>query len=128
MGMTVMIPRTKIFVILAFCLVEFSACRHETDLSSFPEVSFSANVQAIIIGNCTQSGCHTNQGNDHHEFPLVTYEDISGYVSAGNADNSKLFEAIIGRTKVMPPPPQSMLTDEQIKYIYLWIEQGAKNN
>ena len=119
--------RLTIKVWLPFtCCLALLSCRHTADLSSFPEVSFQNNVQAIITANCTQSDCHTGQG---HLFPLLTYDDIHEYVESGNADNSKLFEAITGRSgKIMPPPPQSVLTEDQIKYIYLWIEQGAKNN
>ena len=112
------------FLMLAGCLL---SCRHDSDLASAPVISFKNNVQAIIVGNCTQSGCHT--GGSDAEFALVSFEDVASVVNPGNADNSNLFEAITGRSgRIMPPSPQPMLNDNQIKFIYLWIEQGAKNN
>jgi len=81
-----------------------------------------------MIGNCTQSGCHVSSGDDHL-FPLVTYEDIAKQVQPGDAANSRLYTVVRGLSgHLMPPPPQPMLTDEQIKFIYVWIEEGAQNN
>jgi uncharacterized membrane protein len=103
----------------------FASCAHEAVIPNSPEISFSTDVQGIIIGNCTQSGCHAS-GSDHESFSLVTYDDVMKIVSPGNARNSRLYESI--KQKSMPPSSAASLTDQQIKYIYLWIEQGAKNN
>jgi hypothetical protein len=61
----------------------------------------------------------------------MTYDDVmnSGYVSPGNARGSKLYLDIIGSGgRIMPPSSQPPLSDNQVTLIYLWIEQGAKNN
>lgn len=115
---------------IAFLL---TACRHDTELSNLKEVSFANDVQPIIGGNCTQSGCHTGNvaGQDRSVFALITYDDIiKGGISPGNAHGSKIYQTISNRlfAKVMPPKPLPVLADDQVKLIYLWIEQGAKNN
>ena len=77
------------------------------------------------------SSCHGGGGN-HEPGSLVTYDDVihTGEIHANEAHSSKLYKLITkssGEDK-MPPDPASPLTDKQILTIYLWIEQGAKNN
>ncbi len=117
----------KKFLLLILLGAMITSCSHEAIIPNSPLVSFSNDVQGIIIGNCTQSGCHPSS-SDHEKFSLVTYDDVLKIVEPGNARNSKLYETITGHGTLMPPSSQSSLTDQQIKYIYLWIEQGAKNN
>lgn len=112
-----------------------SSCRHKTDLSSLKEVSFANDIQPIIAGNCAMDGCHSssnNGGGEHELFPLTTYEEVidEGGVKAGDAHGSKFYQVISNHTleDVMPPSPNPPLSDDQVKLIYLWIEQGAKNN
>lgn len=112
-----------------------SSCRHETDLSSLKQVSFANDIQPIIASNCAMSGCHSGNGSSGGEdelFPLTTYEEVidEGDVRAGDAHGSKFYQVISNHTieNVMPPSPYPPLSDNQIKLIYLWIEQGAKNN
>ncbi|MCJ8211057.1 hypothetical protein MUY27_15165 [Mucilaginibacter sp. RS28] len=105
-----------------------TACRHDpiTPLSDAPTISFKNDVQPIMISNCTQSGCHGSEG---HEFKLLTYQDVLGHVKAGEPHSSSIYSAITANTLgTMPQPPNPRLTDTQIKTIYLWILQGAKNN
>lgn len=118
---------TKSLLLLCFCSGIFSACNHKADLSALPAISFSNNVQSIIVGNCTQSGCHADGSDRPHS--LTTYDDVIKRVSPGDANSSQLYERIAGQSgNIMPPAPQAMLTNDQIRTIYLWIEQGAKNN
>lgn len=111
-------------------LIFLNACRHDSDLASLPQISFANNIQPIIASNCTQSGCHNSQGDSR--FPLVTYNDVmtDGKISAGNAHGSTLYNSISnhGTAKLMPPAPLPTLSEDQIKLIFIWIEQGAKNN
>ncbi len=108
-------------------LLNNSGCITDADLSGYPAVSFRNEVQPIIGGNCGQEGCH-GQVNPE-QSPLVTYEDIRFKVTPGDARNSDLYRFITGREEeIMPPPPASILNNEQIGKIYLWIEQGALDN
>jgi uncharacterized membrane protein len=117
-------------VVFSGLFLLLASCRHETDVSAYADISFVSDIQPIIASNCTQSGCHSAQSEE--VFSLVTYNDVidRGEVKAGNAHKSKLYQAVSnhGSEKIMPPPPLAMLTSDQIKLIYLWIEQGAKNN
>jgi uncharacterized membrane protein len=52
-----------------------------------------------------------------------------GGVKAGNAHRSKLYRVITNRSfQTMPPSGYSEVSAEDIKLLYIWIEQGAKNN
>ncbi len=115
-------------IITAFVLSSsIISCKHEPDLSGIPEISFANDIQAIISGNCAMNGCHANDAQS--EFPLTSYNDVMnhGEVKPGNAHDSKIYEVLLenGDDKM---PPNGNLTEIQIKKIYLWIEQGAKDN
>jgi hypothetical protein len=122
-----MLKRTTIVTtsLVVFLFVAFvSGCTREPELDGYPEVSFLNEVKPIISANCTQAGCHTGSRG---EFPLVSYEDIAGAVTPFNARKSELYKAITGRSERMMPPGGPM-ADDQIRNIFVWIEQGAKNN
>ena len=63
------------------------------------------------------------------QFPLVSYDDIRSTVTPGDARGSKLYKSITGKgASLMPPGSRTLLTNDAIRLIYIWIEQGAKNN
>lgn len=117
----------KTRIILFVFSSSLSSCKHDPDLSGIPEISFANDIQAIISGNCAMNGCHANDAQS--EFSLTTYADVmdNGDINPGNARDSKLYEVLLetGDDKM---PPNGDLTEIQIKKIYLWIEQGAKDN
>ena len=119
----------KLCYFLPFALFAIS-CKHEVVIPDKPSISFSSDVLPVIVGNCTESGCHGKANSKR--FPLLTYDDVikHGGISAGNANSSKLFQTLTARSfaKVMPPSPKTALSDQQIVTIYLWIMQGAKDN
>ncbi len=118
--------KTGIFLIL-ISTVSLNSCKHEVDLAGVPEISFANDIQLILSGNCTMTGCHGTDASS--EFPLVSYENVmdEGDVEAGNANSSKLYEVLL-RTDDERMPPTGPLTDLQLKKIFIWIEQGAKDN
>ena len=116
--------------ILAFLFLFLMACKDEPVIPDTPVIKFSDDIQPIIIGNCTASGCHGNL--NPQEFLLATYEDVikHGKVKAKDAHGSDLYKVIISNVEEikMPRKPNPDLTEKQIELIYLWIMQGAKNN
>ena len=116
------------FTVLFGCLLLLYGCRHDAliPLSNAPIMSFKNDIQPIMISNCTQSGCHGSSG---HRFKLITYNDVLSIVKAGDPHSSELYSSITANTlNTMPQPPNPRLSDTQIKTIYVWILQGAKNN
>ena len=98
-------------------------------MTGVPEVSFKNDVQRVLSANCNFEGCHGDQGN--HEGSLVGYDNVMsfGEIKAGNAHGSKLYRLITGRSgPKMPPAGYNEVSGTDIKTLYIWIEQGAKNN
>jgi hypothetical protein len=63
--------------------------------------------------------------------PLETYEEITSnnYVVPGKPHSSRIYNAITGDgEELMPRDNYPALNDMQIRKIYIWIAQGAKNN
>lgn len=119
----VLLAGMPVFILLML----LKSCISDIQMEGYPEVSFSQEVQPVIAANCTQSGCHGNV--DTEEFPLVTYDDIRFKVEPGNGRKSELYRAMTGRgVEFMPPGPSAPLTEDQIRSVFMWIEQGAKNN
>ena len=104
----------------------FYSCRHDPVIPTTP-VCFDSNVLPIILSNCTMAGCHGTT-NSESDFILTSYDNImqSGTVSGGQPKSSSLYNSITtGSDNHMPPGYR--LTDDQIKWIYVWILQGANH-
>lgn len=129
-----MAMKSSLFTLLIASFV-FVGCHTDPDLSAVPEISFSNDIQLILGSNCTMSGCHddgqSHSGGDDDEDEarsLTTYDDVMDYgdIVAGNSRRSKLYRCITNRDQLMPP--SGPMATKDIQKIYLWIEQGAKNN
>lgn len=117
---------------IIFCLTLLPSCTTQTDLTTIREVKYSSDISNIIASNCGSSNCH---GSDASQPSLIGYDAIMGYggINAGNARKSKLYKVITGKGIVgainkMPPKGNGGISDHDISLIYVWIEQGAKNN
>ena len=115
-------------LILAILYLSIPGCTKEY-VEDINGVCFERDVLPIFLGNCTQSGCHNNIDKEEG-YDLTTYEAITSKgVKPGDYKASKLYQAIAVPfgDDIMPPAPQSGLTQEQVTTIALWIEQGAHN-
>ena len=110
--------------LIGMALIFASACTHDPVIPDSPEVSFSEQIQPIIVSNCARSGCHDGD----EEFSLQTYEEIAGKVKSGDARKSEIYKAMTALWGESAMPPDGPLSDQQINLIYAWIMQGAKNN
>lgn len=116
-----------ILIAVVFILTWFS-CKHPSPEPVAPNISFKENVLPLIIGNCSAIGCHPAVGG---EFSLATYNDVitNGKIIAGNSEKSILVQRIKDTgVNRMPKPPDNPLTQDQIKIIELWVNQGAFDN
>ena len=119
------------FLILFAAAVTFSmtSCKHEVVIPTSPVISYSTDVQPILVGNCTQSGCHISSNSHQNKaFALSTYKEImsNNRIVPSNANGSQIYTAITSFK--MPKSPYPSLNDQQVLKIYLWIMQGAQNN
>jgi hypothetical protein len=125
--------------VIACIIVIFGAvsCKHDPIPPVIPEntvypppgtdgICFSDQILPLIQSYCAYTGCH--DGNSE-PMNLTTYNDIMQVVQAGNANNSALYNAIIGgEEEPMPPSGKPQLTTAQVVLIHNWIQQGALNN
>lgn len=124
----------------ALFLFSLQNCKHEvpkitsttprtvSHTCSLDTVYFVNDILPIILSNCAQSGCHDAITRED-DVQLTDYDNIieTGDVEKGDANKSKLYQALFDDDEVMPPPPGS-LSPEQKNAIRIWINQGAKNN
>lgn len=124
-----LVKRVMIFFVIGFAITIYS-CKHEPIIPDQPEISFSHDIMPIIAANCQSSGCHGLINPE--EIQLLTYDDMvdGELVIPYNTNQSELYRAITTSSgeDAMPRAPQSPLSNTQIKLIYVWIKQGAKNN
>lgn len=121
---------TKFILVVTLTILVFiiQSCRTEPDLTGVPDIKFSTDVQRILSAKCNFSACHASNGT---HGSLATYDDVIslGEIIGGDARKSKLYRMITNRTyEYMPPKNYTEVSSEELKLIYLWIEQGAKNN
>ncbi|HTF05236.1 MAG TPA: hypothetical protein VK826_14505 [Bacteroidia bacterium] len=119
-----------LFILALTPAVTFFSCKHDPVLPEH-EVSFSSDILPIIQQGCWHAGCHGDSLNQ--QFKLTDYEKImdKGEIEPGDPHDSKLYEVITapdGDEDRMPREPYPRLTERQVKLIYIWIAQGAKNN
>jgi len=120
--------------ILSLLVVAISGCQDTvTDPHAivFPdtEVSYSQDVQPFFDLSCALSGCHdgyTRAGN----LQLTSYTDLfqnPGIVHPNDSTGSKLVQILRGR---LPHPALYELspTENQIRGVAIWIQEGASNN
>lgn len=94
-------------------------------------VYFSNQILPLFQSSCAISGCH-DAATAEEGIILDSYENIlgSGELIPFNPDEGDIYENITETDpdKIMPPPPESPLSQEQIDMVELWILQGAQNN
>lgn len=118
---------TFIIPVFILGLLLLSGCRHAPDAASLPKISFSGRILPIIQSNCGKSGCHEGGAE---VFALRTYEEIRRRVVPKKPHQSGLYKNMIylDANRVMPPPPDQPMSEQQLELIYTWIIQGAENN
>ena len=94
-------------------------------------VYFSNTILPLFVSNCAKSGCHDAITREE-DLVLNSYNNImaSGEITPGNPNDGDIMKMIKSTqaNKIMPPPPNSPLTPQQINQLSVWISQGAKNN
>ena len=93
-----------------------NTCKHTVmeTVEEIPAVSYINQIRPILDANCQLSPCHGTNGN----IPTyATYNDVKA-----KADRIKI------RTGDKTMPPNSPLSDDNIKLIADWVDQGAPEN
>lgn len=89
-------------------------------------ISFTYDVQPILVSNCAKSGCHDSIS--HRSGIIITsYAQIMATTSAGRGLNGSFWTSMNtgGGEDLMPPG--GPLTAAQLAIIQAWLQQGAQN-
>ena len=120
----------KILILMGMGLF-LNSCYYDT----FPEeqgpdptdVSYSEDIQPLWNNDCTS--CHPSLAPPDLKEPNSYNSLISGgYIVKGNADDSVLYQSLLGSNGVSPMPPAGQWPIESIKKVEAWINEGAENN
>jgi len=135
-------------IMILAAILFLSSCRHEPPVLPIEEpignggggggeepipcdptvVYFTQQIQPLLISNCTMGdGCHSTATDDNDGIDLTSYASL---MNSGIIPDGDLWDAIneTDPDNIMPRPPQTPLTADQIALIGRWIQQGAQNN
>lgn len=117
-------------LVLVYLLITIWGCSHEPAIPSDPIISYTNDVAPIILNNCATAGCHASSSGGHDHRPLETYNQVMHYVNYTGKDamKSELMNVITTLNFDKAMPPSQPLPETQLKIIYIWILQGAKDN
>jgi hypothetical protein len=93
-------------------------------------VCFERDILPIFISNCAKSGCHDaaskQDGYEFTSWATIVSKKFEPY----DAEDTELYEKITEKDHEdrMPPPPNALLTSQQIALIKNWIDRGAPNS
>ena len=108
-------------------------------------VSFSKDINPILVANCLPCHDGSGEGSSTSGFSVQTYDSImqgtkyGPVVIPGSSESSSLYRMVAHKVdpKIQMPPHhdealakgrEDALTPRQIEFIQKWIDQGAKNN
>jgi hypothetical protein len=103
----------------------FFACQHTPVIPVSPAISYSTQIEPIILNNCATIQCHDGKSR---RLALNNYTMIMQVVQPFSSKNSRLYTAITALAGDRAMPRNSPLSHQQIDLIYTWIMQGAPNN
>ena len=113
-------------------------CLHFTGCKTTPTISYQRDVHPIFMDKCID--CHTppngsgyrNTGLDMGSYEALMEGSIFGPVIVpGNSKTSPLNMFAEGRAGNLSRVLKTMhmpITDREIEFLHLWVEQGALNN
>ena len=115
---------------LAIFSISFQSCTYGVEEELIPNtecdtlsVSFSTDILPILDSNC--SSCH-GESYPEADLNLTYYESIASSVLTGETLERIMLS--IDNVSIMPPTPNSPLTECEIDKIVAWTNQGALDN
>jgi hypothetical protein len=105
------------YAMVCFSILFFVSCKKSESIQTLTvcnaSISYKNQVHAILVANCTSSGCH-----DGNALP-----SLGDYLTAHDAANQIKTSV---KTGVMPK--NKILSTADKSAIICWIENGALNN
>lgn len=115
--------KTLILIIKMILLVMVFSCKHaplvQYDCTGLTP-GYTAEIKPILDANCATSGCHSGS-NPAKGIGLADYTDASA--ASANKNFLGAIQQLSGYIKM--PKEADKLSDNEIKLIYCWIENGS---
>jgi hypothetical protein len=112
----------KIIVLSAILAMGWTSCtfeKGEAPSLGCSIMSYTTDIQPIIMAKCATAGCHI-AGASQGDFTVFT--EFKAKADGGLVKN-RVFV-----TKDMPPAGSPPLTEDELRKLNCWLEQGAQNN
>lgn len=127
---------TTVLLLIAALTAWFGCGKKSTqpDTGQYPDsnLSFSQHIQPIFTQDCAYSGCHIGSNAPKGLNLSITSTNIYNsservVIFPNDGENSPLYKVLIGTDPIAPPMPyqRSQLSNEKIKAIKTWIDEGA---
>ncbi len=102
-------------LLMVLSIVLLLSCKNNVEelYNCNDDISYIQTIRPIIDASCME--CHN--GDDSSIPDWTTYQEIKNYA-----------DRIQELTHARIMPEEGSLTDDEIKSIYCWVEQGALNN
>lgn len=126
---------------IVLILSSLISCKDESPVSNdsgsilFPEngVSYARHIQPLFQRRCAFSGCHGGSSPAAGlDLTTPSYHNLMNHqprlVTSGEPQNSLLVQRIEGTILPRMPLNSQPLTENQIRGIRTWIQEGAANN
>ena len=124
-------------LVFSFILVVVFACDDtlppDDNLIPDKTVSYKMHIQPVLNIKCAVTGCH-NSESMAGGFSAQSWTDIYRLplIDIGVPNNSYLYMTVkgLGGLPIMPPIGASVypMSEKEVKGLYTWILEGAKNN
>jgi len=127
---------SNLIIATLFSVILISACDDTkiTDIEiPLADVKYAEHIQPIFNQSCNNSGCHNSEDNAGG-IRLTSYGELFSVpflIIPGAPQESLIYLSVSGNSvNIMPPPYGTSLplTDDQIRGIKTWIEEGAEAN
>jgi hypothetical protein len=121
-------------IVLVFMSLSISSCYYDyipaedlgPDPEELPEVSYQDEIIPLWIEDCVI--CHDGEIPPDLRNDVSYDELLDGYVIPGNANESILYQSLLGSDGIELMPPGNIWPDDKINLVRNWINQGALDN
>lgn len=111
---------TLVAILIVLALVPTSCSKNDLednlDCNDFGTLSYKTQIAPLLLSNCGTSGCHTTG------FAAGDFTSYAGVLAKVN--NGSMRKRTLDGTM----PPNSKISDDEIRMIVCWIDNGASNN
>ena len=107
----------------ALLVLTITGCTYDESECSVVEVSYSSDIIPMLDAKC--GSCHFSD-EPPAGLDLSDYEQVSDSITSNKILNRVQLD--LGDDDVMPPYPNTLITDCQIYLFQTWVNQGSLNN